>query len=74
LGSSGRLTGIEKASRKGKSSNGNVASEIIMGNYTLPRKRQKDKKTEFPKRDARVSFFTAKVVACVLEMRYKNGF
>jgi hypothetical protein len=33
LGSSGRPTCIEKASRKGKSSNGNGASEIIMGNY-----------------------------------------
>jgi hypothetical protein len=33
LGNSGRLTCIEKASRKGKSSNGNGASEIIMVNY-----------------------------------------
>jgi hypothetical protein len=43
LGSSGRLTGIEKASRKGKSSNGNGASEIIMGNYIgdLPQKIKK---------------------------------
>jgi hypothetical protein len=33
LGSSGRLTRIKKASGKGKSSIGNGASEIIMGNY-----------------------------------------